>query len=141
MKTIKEIDEEILKLKEQRKNIVEENKTISKVLEWTKDCDATILIHTLYDYDNAPKYRIFPVGVIPNYAKGNITIMGNSTSFIESLILGKSYINGEPPHKLNFYTNSEELLIKFLNKYKFRSLNFDKKLLEVLKVAEKVSKI
>lgn len=112
---------------------------ISNTLEWTKTCIAQIVVSTQYEYCGSPRYRILLDGNIPDYGDNRLIILGDSLSHYDSLILGKSYINGEPPYQLNFYTDSYKLLIQFLKKYKFKKLIFNHELLEVLKVAEKIS--
>lgn len=136
--TVYEIDKEIEKLQERRSQLLNEdihNKAIKK-LEWLKDCAGRLEIDHLCAA-GIPKYKIYLFGKTPDCSYNPIHIYGNAKVDEYNILYGKSFNNDLPC----LYTSSNYTLIEFLHKYKFKKLDFDKGLLEVLKAVEEVSKI
>ncbi len=109
-----------------------------KSLEWTKDCHARLETNNIIAA-GLPSYKILIYGKspMPHSIYQSINVMGDSKHYQENVMYGRDYSHDS----FCFYTNSYEILIKFMKKVKFRSFEYDKKLLEILETARQISEL
>lgn len=137
-----EIDKEIARLTAKRHELCqkEDLAKIEKIrnLDWTKGCQAWLRIEPICGA-GLPKYKVIVAGCeIPDfpYLERIVEVMGSSKNYENNITLHKDSYDLDASY---FATSSEEMLIEFLGKAKFKSLDYDKQLLKVLKAAERVN--
>lgn len=129
------LDGEIKRLIKERSSLEEgQNEEYIKSLVWTRDCEARLEVSPLLGA-GLPKYRVLLVGNdIPRSLK-SVTVMGDSRFYENNVLFTSSSYGYAEAH---FYTTSGKTLIEFLRNTNFKSVSYDKELLEVLLVAKEV---
>jgi len=130
MKTLNELNEEILDLEQQRMDLLnrqklEEEQTIQD-LRWTKDYKAKLQINTMYSA-GLPKYKILVYGNPPATLRG-VQVFGDHKLYEYNIMYGKDFAAACPC----FCTQSAATLIQFLEEVEFLELEYDEEHLRVL---------
>lgn len=138
MSTLDQINSQIHELEKKRAEIINRNNNLNdehiKRLEWTKECHATLRIDSLGACGMAT-YQVRVYGrKFPHTGKsGYITILGNSSNCYDNLLYSSNVDYGI------FSTSSDKVLMQFLEQVQFKSLEYSKRFLDVLKAAEKAN--
>lgn len=142
MTTLAEVNNKIHELKLEQEKLINQQRDMDdqKILslDWTKDCFAKLEINSLV-CAGLPRYHVHVYGAkgsVP-YVFRPITVMGDHELYYYNVILSKQY--GFDMYDASFSTYDKEMLLKFLNKVTFKTLDYDKDTFEVLSfVANKV---
>jgi hypothetical protein len=101
-------------------------------LEWTKDCDASLRIETLYGA-GMPRFKLWLHGKIPLY-KGTLTIVKSGIDYLHDIVYSSDYWNSFDGCNKSpcVFTYKESSLFDFLNSARFKSFSFPERDLELL---------
>lgn len=131
---LNELNTEISELQERRQNLLNQQKLKKEQsiqdLQWTKDYKAVLQINSLSGA-GLPKYSILVYGNPPS-CMSPIVVMGEHSLCEYNMLYGKDLMADIPC----FYTSNTEVLLEFLEKVQFQSIEFDEELLRILEAVK-----
>jgi len=135
---LNQINTEVARLEQERRDLIDAKNKFDeeaiKSLEWTKDCIARLSVNWLVGA-GLPKYTIRVYGkALP--AGKHVTVLGTEALYEYNVVYSHSFANDFACGEFN--TSSKKNLIAFLQKVKFKSLDYDKEALEVLLMAREI---
>ena len=135
------LNQKIEDLKDERTELINEQdfSTKEKIrqLEWTKGCNAYLSISPIPSIGGTPEYTIKVSGkYMPSVTKG-LTVMGDSDWYYNNVTLNMSCSVG----CLQFVTSDADVMVKFIEKTKFKSFSFDKNHLRILLAAHTAQEV